>query len=695
MKFFLSDKSKKSLALMLVVSVLTLLSLSIAIGLDLSPITTTTTTGLVTDYLDYLYADDEYIIAGGHTAGLSYIKASDLSNPRGKVINYRGRASSNAIAQMGLQGFTKRNSDGIIYAWYGNDIVDVINKKIVYNNAPDWNHGWYSCVPKDRFVTDSAGNFWIGTVNLDETGNNKNVASNGLFKINADFSGKTTILTDAIWNLFKDSFGVIWIVSNKGIYKRDEGSNPVLVFDSQSSSPTRWAEQVIEHDGKIYAIMKNFFHYPGAMGVLIKSFELYQWNGTTFIKVCDVQSGNFNTSAHAFVYGGSLYINIGGTYLFNAGSGSVSLVSDIGSKMGSKRLTAVGNALVSVGNISGISIYNWGASGQTIRITAANTAEGLISDNIQSLYFSQTTNRLLIGPTLTEGFNIFANNTFDIYNFPNTSTSTVGFFEHGGKLYIQGGNVLYYMNASELVEVKYFPTNTEKIYYDSRGYVWSFPNWGAGFGGIGVLNLLDLTIKGMKDSFGNNYWSAVETWTLDQGYHFYDVVSVPGENAVFIAVGDSEIASPYVKMPFVLKYNYTTNAFSKVFLPDTDCEGIRKFASDGTYLYGISRQRLYRYLNGAWEYYCPIKLGNDFRGAAIAEDYLFIISGWNSNGGGLSGGLEVVDLLTKTSSHYNSSVIPLPTDAVFAITIQQTGDHAYRLWLGTFKGLAYCDLSNI
>jgi hypothetical protein len=692
MKFFLSDKSKKSLALMLVVSVLTLLSLSIAVGVDLSPITTTTASGLVSDYLDYIYADDEYIITGSNLDGLSYIRTSDLNNPRGKVINYRGRDSSNAVARMGLQGFTKRNLDGKIYAWYGYDIVDVLNKQIVYSNAPDWNHGGFGCGPKDRFVTDSVGNFWMGTVNLDEAGNNPNVAANGLYKISADFSGKTTILPDAIWNLFKDSVGTIWIVSNKGIYKRDEGGSPARVFDSQSSSPVRWAEQIIEHNGEIYAIMKNFFNYP--YGTSTRLFELYRWNGTTFVKVCDGVSDS-STSANAFVYSGSLYIKMGNynrTYLFNAGAGNVSVVNDIGSKMGRNRLTAVGSALLSVGQVSGISIYNWGANGQTIRITAANTAEGLIVDNIHSLYFSQATNRLLIGPEHAEGFNVLANNAYNIYEFPNTEVNAVGFFEHGGKIYIQGAVNLYYLDAGQVVQVKNFYTNGEKMYYDSKGYAWSFPNWGAGYGAIGVLNLENLTIKGMtgvKDS------STVETWTLDQSYHFYDVISVPGEDAVFIAVGDSEIANPYIKMPFVLKYNYTTNAFSKVVLPDADCEGIRTFASDGTYLYGISRQRLYRYLNGTWEYYCPIKLGNDFRGAAIAEDYLFIISGWNSNGGGLSGGLEVVDLLTKTSSHYNSSVIPLPTDAVFAITIQQTGEHAYRLWLGTFKGLAYCDLSNL
>jgi hypothetical protein len=134
-----------------------------------------------------------------------------------------------------------------------------------------------------------------------------------------------------------------------------------------------------------------------------------------------------------------------------------------------------------------------------------------------------------------------------------------------------------------------------------------------------------LNTKGTKDGLGSNYWNASEIWTLDQGYHFYDVISVPGEGAVFIAVGDDELANPYTKMPFVLKYNYATNAFSKVFLPDTDCEGIRALATDNEVVYGAARQKLFVYKNGTWQYFCPLQLGNDFRGMKVFGKYLFLV----------------------------------------------------------------------
>ena len=74
------------------------------------------------------------------------------------------------------------------------------------------------------------------------------------------------------------------------------------------------------------------------------------------------------------------------------------------------------------------------------------------------------------------------------------------------------------------------------------------------------------------------------------------------------------------------------------------------------------------------------------------DQYAFIISGWNSSGDGERSGLEVVDLQEKVSTHYTSADIPLPSEVVFAEEIQDFGNNKYRLWLGTFKGLGYCDL---
>jgi len=670
----------------ILLAALTLLAaVSVALSKNLANITTYTAKGIVSDNLDVLYADDDTIIAGNVTEGFSVIRTTDINSPEGKIVNYRGRSGADPTLRFGLQGFTKRASDGKIYAWYGGDIVEVSTKTIVYESAPDYTHSSFGCNPKPRFVTDESGNFWIGTTNLNQAGASS--GDNGLYRISSDFSGKTTILTDAIWNVFKDSGGTIWIVSNKGIYKRESGGSPTLVFNSETSSPARFAEQVIEYDGNLYAVMKEFFHYSDEAATRL--FELYRFNGATFVKVCDVHSGS-HRSPHAFAYGGNLYIKIdgGGMYLFNAGSNDVSAVSDIGSQMGSRGIVAVGNALVSVGNMNGISIYNWGASGQTVRLLTSNTAEALISDRIWTIY-AAARDRVFIGYQAS-GFNLYNGSTFQVYSLPD-EVYIVGFFEYGGKTWVQGTSSLYYLDGDNLVSHVAFSTNGEKVYYDN-GRLWAFPNWGAGYGAIGMLNLANSTIKGMKDAQGNDYWSTSETWVLDRQYHFHDIIAVPGENAVLIAVGGSEIAPPWEAMPYVLKYSYATNTFSKIYLPDNSSEGIRSFASDGSAVYGAARQKLFKYVNGTWSEFCALELGNDFRGMKIGRQHLFIVSGWNSTGEGRHGGLEVVDLIHGTTQYYDSSTIAIPADSQTAIEIVSHGNNNYRLWLGTTNGLAYCNL---
>jgi len=671
---------RRRTGLVITVCALTILvAVSIALSKNLDNITTYTARGIVSDNLDQLYADAEVIIVGSLEEGFSVIGTDDINRLQGKISNYRGRSGTDATLRFGLSGFTKRPSDGKIYAWYASDIVEVSTKTIVYASAPDYTHSYYGCSPKERFVTDESGNFWVGTENLNESGASS--GTNGLYRIASDFSGKTTVLTDAIWNIFKDSDGTIWISSDKGVYRRASGGSPTLVFDSLTASPVRWAEQIIEYDGNIYAVMKNFFHYPH--GTPTKVFELYRFNGTTFVEVCTVHSGN-NNGAQAFVYAGTLYIWAGTDYRFNPESGTVTSVAHVGEYMGQYRQVAVGNSLVSVGNIPGVFIYNWGDSGQTTRLLTSNTAEALISDRVWSIY-AAARDRVLIGFQAT-GFNLYNGSTFEVFSMPD-EVSIVGFFEYGGKTWVQGTSRLYTLEGENLVTRAWFSTNGEKVYHDN-GRLWAFPNWGTGYGALGMLNLADSTIKGMQDAQGNDYWTTSETWVLDRPYHFYDVIAAPGENAVLIAVGDREDASPKEKMPFVLKYSYAANTFSKVNLPDGGSEGIRAFATDGTDVYGIADRKLFKYSGGAWTEFCALTLSDaDIRGAKIGRHHLFIIAGWNSEGG-----LEVVDLIHKTTKYYNSSTIAIPTDSLTAIEIVSHGNNNYRLWLGTTNGLAYCNL---
>lgn len=122
---------------------------------------TYTANGLVTEWLSQLYADESIVVAGSGMHGFSHIAPADLTNPRGKVCNYRGRDSRDAAQRFGLSGFAKNAFDGNVYAWYGRDIVEVRSKRIVFENAPDYTHGSFGCMPKDRFVSDERGDLWM------------------------------------------------------------------------------------------------------------------------------------------------------------------------------------------------------------------------------------------------------------------------------------------------------------------------------------------------------------------------------------------------------------------------------------------------------------------------------------------------------------------------------------------------------
>ena len=156
-------------------------------------ITTYQANGLVTDYLRRMIVNDSLLVVGELQYGLSFIDLNDLNDPKGKVKSFTGRDSSNASDRFGLSGFAINPLNDKIYAWYGYDIVDVEELKIISDLAPDFTHGGYSCSPKNRFVIDDGGNFWIGTSNLESDGTiDDSELSNGLFKISSDLTSSTS-----------------------------------------------------------------------------------------------------------------------------------------------------------------------------------------------------------------------------------------------------------------------------------------------------------------------------------------------------------------------------------------------------------------------------------------------------------------------------------------------------------------------
>jgi hypothetical protein len=666
----LASKSLSQQILTALNDIVSTISGKVAVALDLGGITTYSSNGLIGEVLRFLYLDDTLLITGDLESGYSAIKIANLETPKGKILNYRGSESNNTKwGTIGFQGAAKRDSDGIIYAWYGNDIVMVDTSTVVYADAPHFQGSIFSAFAFDRMVFDAQGNLWIGTLNLleDGTPNNDRPSCNGLYRINSDFSSKTQILDDTVgvWNLFKDSQNVIWASTNKGVYRIVPGENPVSVYDG--SSQNKYSGQIIENGGNIYSVIRNYFHNPNSLGSNL-IFELFIWNGTTFIKVCDVYTG-YPMDNTAFIWQGNLYITRqgSGTLRFNGADG-FDLVTIGTTGIEGIVAKAAGDVIASVGNMSGLSIYNLQNSGQTIKLTATNTAEGLIRNALHTL-FLDSDGKLYIGPEAS-GFNTLLNDNFENFEIQNEIV-IAGFFKYNDKVFVSTVNNTYYLENGQLNLFASLYTNGARVYHDSD-HLWAIVNTGTGNGNVSLLNLVT------KEK--------LENIQFDQEYHFYDVCAVPAENAVFIGVGKN-LPPNYLgeSLPYVIKYYYESKTYEKITLPDSSCKGIFKFGRDGNILYGVSNNKLFKFENGTWTYYCDTLVSGSVTAVKKLDKYLFMTSD-----GGL--GVVILDLDSKTSESYNSDTVALPSNFVDDLAIESLGSNQYKLWFATMNGLASCHI---
>lgn len=661
----------------------------------LQDITTYQTKGIVTDYLEHVMVNEEILVVGSLIDGFSYINLSDLHDPRGKVSSYTRLTTGLDQALFGLSGFATHPVNGRIYAWCGPEIVDVLSLTPISTQAPDFTHSSYGTSPRRRFEITDDGTFWMGTHNLDSEGNREPYEDNGLYAITVGGTGQKTLVIDSpIWDIFKDSTGTLWVATYDGLSKIIDKDH-ITHFEFPGAG---WfVNQTIEFNGTLYVVVKNFYHDP--YGQTTK-FKLYKSSNdrTKFEFVCDMITGS--RDSRSFIYSNTLYFLLGsGLFYLDESSAAIEPAElDLFDKLGLYNQVVIGDTIYSVGNMEGVTIQN---PTKTIVLKQVSTAEQLLSDHALTFYVSENNEKVYIGAEHTSGFNYFYQNKFGIIPFFG-EVNTVGFFEHEGNMLVQGARSLAFIEDDIANHLIVFPTNGERVTYDPSGYLWAYPNFGSG--PKGVIGMLDLNPSSYSvlrsiEPNGNDYFSRsthasptdTDLWEFDQHYHFNKVEAIPGTQNVMIAV--SEGTGDFSRNPHSLLYSHADGLFKKIPIPDANSEGIMMLAADDEFLYGVARQKLYKFVNNSWVEIMPLQIGNDFRDMVVFDSYIILASGWNQDGPGKGEGIEIVDLNTRESAYYNASTISLPSSEVFALGAQKLDASTYRIWFGTYSGIAYCEIN--
>jgi hypothetical protein len=173
-----------------------------------------------------------------------------------------------------------------------------------------------------------------------------------------------------------------------------------------------------------------------------------------------------------------------------------------------------------------------------------------------------------------------------------------------------------------------------------------------------------------------DYWQRDYEWDKPE-YHFNDVVSIPNEDAVFIAVENGN--------SIVLKYDYNTDEFTEISIP---IESIKYFDVKESAVYGVGQGNIVKYEAGEWEIVNSNLTSGSPTGFAVKNNYAFI-PGINS--------LEVVHLVSGKISLWDFDELPIKGEitAIKMRTNENPGSisKAFAMVLGTTKGLVICNLN--
>jgi len=669
--------------------------------------------GIIRDILSTVFITDTYVFISGYDGGYSYFEWKDFpDNVKGNIKNYKIVAEYNYIpgnVEWAQDPVTKK-----IYAYYWDKILDALTGKILFDSEKVQSGGFgpltsiYGVGPNKRFIVDNTGTIWLGASQVIEESEYRDDSKYGLFKINTDgteWTSQNLLPGYDVWRIFKDSNNTIWVSALDGVHKYTSDGTYEKVFgtDRDNKSPGEiydheteylYCEDIIEYNGNVYFLMKNFFARPEEPSN--RTYALYIYDGSDFKFYLNLDSNIINSSkVNLIVLDNNLYIispnsredlfkvdvnkpeleTTGIYYKENKGLGQWYSMATVNNR-------DVVAAVSMNGFIFGLRVFNF--DDKVYDITQSNTSTGLLSNDILDISYDNISQQTYITHGVTRGFTIIdSDGNFKPVGFEQGEPATL--FTYKDQLYLVTDDIYKKNNQTNGFDyVTSFRTNNERTYLHNN-YLWSIVTRGqCDDSNLFAINLDDLT------DFRTNINNSIEQYILDDYNNYknidsngilknkqiYDIIGYDNDN-LFISCGSSEDITKV--FPYILKYSYSTNTLETVSLPNENEIRIKAFAQaqDGT-VYALGVKGFYKYDGIAWKQLFTIQERNfaDYSQAIIEGNWMFVVSRNN--------GIDVIHLSSLKHKFYNDETLGINGSHVISFG-KENGKSI--IWYGTANGL--------
>jgi hypothetical protein len=642
--------------------------------------------GLVCDFFQSINIDAQGIFLGtaesnSTTRGYSYLLLEHIDDPQGHVVNF---TSTSSFGGWNTVTGCFYGSDGKLYSLLmdnaandpqlsGGDMRAVILEaatKVEKASFPYWLRR--SSGQFHRMAVDGVGNIWaIG-------GPTAEPEEYGICRISSNFSS-CSLVENLSYNegdtakCMMTAIGEVWIVTEERVFQVNSSG----VLSEVTSTPFHTAAN------EDY----NMFRYAGSTYAIGGDpLSIYSVSGTTFTPVCLFSASIYD--GMGFEYGGLYYFPNGEAF-----NGTTVNTESFPFAGGSFQTEDSGYYVYSIDGSTLLQVYPTEHSssvaarvfkdGLIYELSAANTSEGLIQNNILGLMLDNTK---LYTSFPAKAYNILdtAALTFQSHE---TSQYIVDFHHWNNKIYAGADEGLFDITGVEQLITDYAGFDFVGKFSGGVGVEWG--NWMSfdrnhlwvatdnTTDGVG-LALIDIETGVITHSAG---WGP----GLASGYRIMDITRIPEKNSMLFVAAD-EVAMTGK----LIRYDYDTQNWSDFSVPPESSGyhwlSIGATADGGLYLFDCDWDEVFVRRGSEWESiakrtgYWSNRITVSF---CKLKDFLLMYGG--------AGGFAVFDLKNNRHTVFTSADCSIPSDRINEIEIEDLGGDNYRIWFGTDSALCYME----